>query len=101
MFVRHLAIPLSVHGRKAVMSPDSRLLSERVSAELERRISTGLYAVGTQMPSEPELGLDLSVSRPTVRDALSRLEARGLVERKRGRGTYVTAKPDPEITALL
>jgi GntR family transcriptional regulator len=45
------------------------------------------------LPSEAELSRRFSVSRATVRDALSRLEQRGLVIRRHGVGTFVTASP--------
>ena len=43
-----------------------------------------------RLPSEKELVETLGVSRSTVRDALSRLAAKGIVERQWGVGTFVT-----------
>ncbi len=44
------------------------------------------------MPSESELSEELGVSRATVRTALAKLAASGLIIRKQGDGTYVNAK---------
>lgn len=44
------------------------------------------------MPSESELSAELRVSRATVRTALAKLAANGLIIRKQGDGTYVNAR---------
>lgn len=54
---------------------------------------------GTRLPSERDLGRRLGVSRPTMRDALSRLSYLGLIEVRHGGGTFVRA-PDPERLGL-
>jgi GntR family transcriptional regulator len=59
----------------------ARLLSEE--------IVKGRRAPGERLASEPEIGARFRVSRPTVRLALQRLESEGLIERIKGRGTFV------------
>lgn len=76
-------------------------LIQQLARELESRVLTGHYAAREQLPSEPELCAEFGVSRTTVREAVSRLEARGLLERQRGRGTYVAENGGLSIAALL
>lgn len=61
----------------------------------------GQYPPGTQVPSEASLCGELGVSRPTLRDGIARLEARGLLRRERGRGTYVSDGGGTAITTLI
>ncbi len=56
---------------------------------LEKQIINGTLVFGDKIPSENELGEKFSISRQTVRQATSVLESRGLLERRRGSGTYV------------
>jgi GntR family transcriptional regulator len=64
-------------------------LAERVRG----RIADGHYADGSQLPTEEALGREFGVSRITVRSALDRLAAEGVVRRERGRGTFVATRP--------
>jgi GntR family transcriptional regulator len=48
---------------------------------------------GTFLPSEPALADQLGVSRSTLREAMRLFEARGMVVRRRGIGTYVARPP--------
>lgn len=61
----------------------------RTSAELRRRILTGVYPVGQSLPGERDLSEELEVSRLTLRSAISHLEAEGLVRAEHGKGTRV------------
>jgi GntR family transcriptional regulator len=54
-------------------------------------IQQGVYLQGSQLPSEPELCKLFGVSRITVRAAVELLEKEGLVIRRQGRGTFVSA----------
>lgn len=56
---------------------------------LEHEIASGRWAPGTRLPSEPDLCEQYGLSRTTVRQALARLEQRGLIDRLRGQGTFV------------
>lgn len=61
---------------------------DEVTAHIEAAIAAGRYRTGVRLPSERTLAGALSVSRSTVRDAVSQLASRGLLERRRGDGTY-------------
>jgi GntR family transcriptional regulator len=60
---------------------------------LEQEITAGRWESGFRLPSEPELCEQLGLSRTTVRQALARLEKRGLIERLKGHGTFVRQGP--------
>ncbi|HTU31787.1 MAG TPA: GntR family transcriptional regulator [Solirubrobacteraceae bacterium] len=77
------------------------LKSDRVAAELERRILCGELAPGDRLPTEPELGQMLGVSRSVVRDAIRSLVARGLVTVRQGQGTTVAAPSDATFAHAL
>jgi GntR family transcriptional regulator len=65
--------------------------------QVERRIEDlllqGRYKAGDRIPPEIELVTALGVSRVTVRAALARLVERGLLERRRGSGTFLVRPP--------
>lgn len=58
---------------------------------IKEQILSGEFSIGMKLPSENELGKKFSISRQTVRQATSVLESEGLLERRRGSGTYVSA----------
>lgn len=62
----------------------------QIEEELASRIERGALEPGEQLLPERQLAADLGVSRMTLRQALARLERRGLVERAHGRGTFVS-----------
>ena len=64
-------------------------VSEQVYKQLFQMIITDGLAVGTRLPSEIELKERFNCSRNTVRDAIKRLDVLGIVETRKGGGTYV------------
>jgi GntR family transcriptional regulator len=70
-----------------------RLLSATVQDELRQRIDQGRLPAGSRLPSEPDLAVELQVSRATLREALRALEEEGLLRRRQGSGTYVADRP--------
>lgn len=60
-----------------------------VAQALMRDIAQGRYPVGGMLPTELELCTQFRVSRHTVREAIRRLQERGLIVRRRGIGTRV------------
>jgi GntR family transcriptional regulator len=65
----------------------------RIGTWLEQLIVSHTLAPGDKLPSEVEIANALGVSRMTLRQALSTIEAKGLIDRRRGRfgGNFVTA----------
>lgn len=59
----------------------------QVLSDLRRRIAAGEFR--SRFPGDEELRTAYGVSRHTVREAVRRLQSEGVVERGRGRGTYV------------
>lgn len=69
-------------------------LYQQMAEQLRRDIETGVYPVGSSLPTEAQLCESYAVSRHTARDALRLLEQAGYVSRRRGAGTYVeSARP--------
>lgn len=64
-------------------------LSEVVAAELEAWLRAGGQGAGTQLPSEKALAERFGVSRPVIREAVSRLKADGWVETRQGAGAFL------------
>jgi GntR family transcriptional regulator len=64
-------------------------LYRRIQADLRDRVAAGELPPGTQVETELELMARYGVSRATVRQALAGLVAEGLLEIRRGRGTFV------------
>ena len=66
-----------------------RSLANLLSEEFENKIRQGLLREGDKLPTESELVRGYDVSRTVVREALSKLQAAGLVETRHGIGTFV------------
>ena len=70
-------------------------LAQEVMNDLVVKIRNGRYKPGDKLPTEPEVMAEQGVSRTVVREAISRLQASGLVETRHGVGTFVLAASDP------
>lgn len=81
---------LEVHGGVAVEAP----LYLRLMQQLLDEVRQGRWPTG--LPSERKLSRRLAVSRNTARRALDLLCQRGMLERRRGSGTYLRQTPPPE-----
>lgn len=64
-------------------------LSRQVVAQVQEMISRGDLRAGDRLPTERQLAEDLGVGRNSVREAIRELDALGLIESRRGEGTYV------------
>jgi GntR family transcriptional regulator len=76
----------------------SSTLYAKVEESIAAEIAQGEYRPGDQLPTEDELLQRFEVSRITVRRAIQNLVHRGLLEIRRGRGTFVA---EPHIEAEL
>jgi len=68
-------------------------ISDQVFEQLQENLFDGVWKPGEKIPSENELAAAFGVSRITVRQALSRLTALGLIETRLGEGSFV-AEPN-------
>lgn len=82
-------------------SQDATPLYARLETRLASGIASGAYPLGSRLPTEDELIENFHVSRTTVRKAIGNLASRGLVEIRRGVGTFVSQrKITQELTEL-
>lgn len=68
-------------------------LYQQVADRLRRQIAAGEYPIGARLPPEEELCRTFGVSRITIRAALAQLVDAHLLQRHRGKGTFVAAPP--------
>jgi GntR family transcriptional repressor for pyruvate dehydrogenase complex len=77
--------------------PFERVRPRKVSAiaaeQIVEAIQRGDFPVGGRLPSEFELAEQMGVSRPSIREALSALQAMSLIESRPGSGNYVLRAP--------
>jgi GntR family transcriptional regulator, transcriptional repressor for pyruvate dehydrogenase complex len=68
---------------------DRQKLSDRVALQIEQWITAGHVRPGAKLPSVRELCQLFNVGRTAVRDAITTLKGKGLVEVRHGNGTFV------------
>ncbi len=66
-----------------------RTLALELVESLGDRIRAGRLALGDKLPTEAAIMTEFNVSRTVVREAISKLQASGLVETRHGIGTFV------------
>lgn len=64
-------------------------ITDDIAKHLEQMILEGVFAVGKRLPAERKLAEQLKVSRPSLREALKKLAAKGLITSKQGHGNIV------------
>lgn len=64
-------------------------LSDKVISQIMNNIKSGKLQPGTRLPNEPELATSFGVSRGILREALTILQARGIIYRKPKEGTFI------------
>ena len=80
-------------GRGGSIDRDTVLpIYEQLSQLIAEKIRRGQFGAGQRLPTELDLARDYGISRDTVRQAIGLLERRGLLVRRRAKGTFVAAK---------
>jgi GntR family transcriptional regulator len=75
-------------------------LHQWIAEDLRRKIASGELAPGMKLPSEDELQVQYDVGRNTVRRAVDSLADRGLLQKRRGLGTFVVIPPEAFVITL-
>jgi DNA-binding FadR family transcriptional regulator len=70
---------------------------EQIADHLVEDVRAGRLRPGDRLPGERELAGQLGVGRASVREALGFLQVRGIIETRRGSGSFVA----PEATAIV
>lgn len=73
---------------------------QQVIHHLEASILKGAFPVDHRLPSERALAEQLSVSRATVREAITSLVSRGMLVRRQGDGTYAVEQSDHRMAEI-
>ena len=76
-------------------------ITDAVIDQIVNAIRDNEFSSGEQLPSEIELASQLGVSRNTLREALNSLSEQGLIYRRRGVGTFVTAQSEVLLNSNL
>lgn len=64
-------------------------LVDSIVEEIKNKIISGEFKDGDMLESQDMLAKSMNISRPSLREALRRLQLMGLIEFKHGRGTFV------------
>lgn len=78
-----------VENRLSLEPIEQKSLTELVAQRLIALLSSGALGPGDKLPPERELAKQLEVGRTTVREALKLLTLSGVLDARRGDGTYV------------
>src|SRR5438045_6950131 len=69
-------------------------LYHQLDRSIRFAIATGKLGIGDQLPTVRQLAVDLRINANTVAKVYTELERSGVVETRRGVGTFVTARPN-------
>jgi GntR family transcriptional repressor for pyruvate dehydrogenase complex len=73
---------------------EKQSLSDRLAREIKASIQAGTYVRGDRLPPIMEMARRFNVGHPTIREALKKLEAMGIIEIRHGSGVYVARSED-------
>ena len=69
--------------------PKTKKLYEQIAAIIEQKIVNGEISPGEKLDSVEQLAKNFEVGRSAIREALTALQARGIIEIRQGEGTYI------------
>lgn len=78
----------------------SKVLAEQVQEQIYQFILDHSYEIGAKLPNEFELANRFGVGRSTIREAVKLLISRGVLEVRRGSGTYVVSTTPTDMDPL-
>lgn len=78
----------------------SKVLAEQVQEQIYQFILDHSYGIGMKLPNEFELADRFGVGRSTIREAVKLLISRGILEVRRGSGTYVVSTTPTDMDPL-
>lgn len=76
-------------------------MSQELASTVESEVVSGQLRPGDRLPSEAIMGTRHRVSRTVVREAMQTLSARGLIETRKGSGSYVAEQKRTALTDSL
>jgi GntR family transcriptional repressor for pyruvate dehydrogenase complex len=76
-------------------------VSDEIYEQIKGLIVSGKLKPGEKLPPERELAASIGVSRPSLREALQKLEAKGFLEQIQGDGTYVKSATSDSFDGFL
>ncbi len=82
------ALPL----RFDIQPSDSTPIYRQIVEQVQRRVRSGQWGAGEELPSVRAVALEHAINPMTVSKAYSLLEAEGLLERRRGMGMVVAVQ---------
>ena len=69
-------------------------LYHQLERSIRFAIATGKLGIGDKLPTVRQLAVDLRINANTVAKVYTELERSGVVETRRGVGTFITARPN-------
>jgi GntR family transcriptional regulator len=80
-------------GLLQVDQRDATPIYSQIERGLRAAIASGRLTVGDQLPTVRQLAVDLSVNANTVARVYAELERQGVIETRRGVGSFISASP--------
>lgn len=77
-----------------IQPADDIPIYRQIVRQVQEALASGRLRSGEQLPSQRELAQQVAVSPLTVKKAYDELEREGVIETRRGQGTFVCERPD-------